>query len=124
MSVRLKPNGLGRNIMDLSWPREGNKLGEGVVISPNDGMEYYVAFEPCEMTSDEYFRVAIFRCGRRCWISKSDWDYAFKHMSVRHEDHPMMVLSFGGRYFVERCLTFGGKTIRSSRVISFSRLLT
>ena len=33
---------------------------------------------------------------------------AYKHVSVRCEDHRLQVIEFGGRFFVERCLTFGG----------------
>ena len=108
MTVRLKPNGSGRIIINLSWPRSDWELGDGWVLSPNQGMKNWVEFEQCTMTTDRFFRVALYRNGRKCWISKADWDYAFKHCSVRPEDHPFMVVSFGGRYFVEKCLTFGG----------------
>ena len=45
MTVRLKPNGNARIILDLSAPH-GPKLGEGVACSPNQGMENYEEFEP------------------------------------------------------------------------------
>jgi hypothetical protein len=33
---------------------------------------------------------------------------AYEHVSVRCEDHRSEVIEFGGRFFVECCLTFGG----------------
>jgi hypothetical protein len=33
---------------------------------------------------------------------------AYKHLSVCCEDHRLQVIEFGGRFFIERCLTFGG----------------
>jgi len=41
-------------------------------------------------------------------LCKADWDMAYKHVSVRPEDHRLQVVEFGGRWFIERCLTFGG----------------
>ena len=41
-------------------------------------------------------------------MCKADWDMAYKHVSVRPVDHRLQVIEFGGRFFVERCLTFGG----------------
>ena len=36
-------------------------------------------------------------------------DMAYKHVSVRWEDHKLQVVEFCGRYFIEKCLTFGGE---------------
>ena len=33
---------------------------------------------------------------------------AYKHVSVRCADHHLQVVEFGGRFFIERCLTFEG----------------
>ena len=33
---------------------------------------------------------------------------AYKHVSVCWADHHLQVIEFGGRYFIEKCLTFGG----------------
>ena len=107
MTVRLKPNGNARIIMDLSAPH-GPKLGGGEACSPNEGMSEFVEFEPVTMAGDAAWRRCMHRAGRPCWFCKADWDMAYKHVSVRSSDHRLQVVEFGGRYFVERCLTFGG----------------
>ena len=108
MTVRLKPNGTARIIIDLGWPR-GKLfiLGNSVPISPNASMEGLVNFEKVTMTSDRFFQLALYRSGKEALITNADWDFAFKHCSVRPEDHHLMLVNFGGRYFVKKCLTFG-----------------
>ena len=103
MTVRLKPNGNARIIMYLSAPH-GPKLGQGEACSPNEGMKEYNEFEPVTMA----WRRCMHRAGRPSWFCKADWDMAYKHVSVRCEDHRLQVVEFVGRYFVEKCLTFGG----------------
>ena len=49
MTVRLKPNGAARIIMDLSWPHE-RALGDGKAISVNAGMSDWESFEDTKMT--------------------------------------------------------------------------
>ena len=66
LTLRLKPNGSARQIMDLSWPRDEHKIGEGWVLSPNKGMGNWVEFEKCTMTSDRFFRIALYRHGVKC----------------------------------------------------------
>ena len=107
MTVRLKPNGSARIIIDLSHPH-GPKLGGGEACSPNAGMAEYEEFEPCTMTGDVKWRKCLYRAGRPCEMCKADWDMAYKHVSVRPADHRLQVIEFGGRFFVEKCLTFGG----------------
>ena len=46
--------------------------------------------------------------GRPCEMIKADWDIAYKHVSVCWVDHHLQVIEYGGRYFIEKCLTFGG----------------
>ena len=62
----------------------------------------------CTMAGDVAWRRCLYRAGQPCEICKADWDMAYKHVSVRCEDHRLQVVEFGGRYFIERCLTFGG----------------
>ena len=107
MTVRLKPNGNARIIMDLSAPH-GPKLGEGEACSPNIGMTDYEEFEPVTMAGNIAWRNCMHRAGRPSMMCKADWDMAYKHVSVRSEDHRLQVVEFGGRFFVEKCLTFGG----------------
>ena len=55
MTVRLKPNGRARIIMDLSYPHNVT-LGKGRVCSPNMGMANYEEFEPVCMAGDVQWR--------------------------------------------------------------------
>ena len=55
MTVRFRPNGAARIIMNLSWPHEG-KLGDGKTISVNAGMSDWESFEDTKMTSDSQWR--------------------------------------------------------------------
>ena len=107
MMVTFKANGSARIIMDLSWPR-GIKLGEGKACSPNEGMRNFKEFEEVQMTTDKKFRKAIFWAGWPVEMLKTDWSIAYKHIAVLMRDHRFQLVEFGGRYFVELCLTFGG----------------
>ena len=119
IDTRPKPNGAIRIIINMSDPhtkiydkelkcmREA-RVGDGVALSPNMGQSDWLDFEPCLMSSSADFRMAMFCCGHRCRFCKSDWSHAYKHVPVRCEDWGMQCLKFGGRYFVETALTFGG----------------
>ena len=118
MDVRLKANGSARIIIDMSAPRPRvwtaggmsrmARLGDGKALSPNAGMEGWKEFEECTMSSDRDFRKALYICGHGARMSKNDWAHAYKHVPVRKEDWAMQVLKFGGRFFVEKALSFGG----------------
>ena len=105
--VRLKPNGAARIIMDLSYPHD-QELGNGVPCSPNEGMKNFKEFEEVQMTTDKKFRKAMFWSGWPAEVMKTDWCIAYKHISVHRSDHHLQLVEFGGRFFLERCLTFGG----------------
>ena len=77
MTVRLKPNGAARIIMNLSWPHDG-KLGDGRPISVNKGMAEWEEFEETKMTSDYKWRECLYRAGCPCSMVKSDWNAAYK----------------------------------------------
>ena len=119
IDVRPKPNGGVRIIIDLSFPRYNTwkedgkwrtvQVGDGKVLSPNAGMELWKEIEECSMSTDKDFRQALYICGRNAKMSKNDWAHAYKHVPVRREDWGMQVLKYGGKYFVEKALTFGGK---------------
>ena len=93
--------------MDLSYPHK-IMLGRGEVCSPNEGMANFLEFEPVTMSSDCRWRSKMYREGGPCEMVKADWDMAYKHVSVRCADHHLQVVEFCGRFFIERCLTFGG----------------
>ena len=77
MTVRLKPNGAARIIVNLSWPHEG-RLGDGRPISVNEGMAEWEAFEDTKMTSDYRWRECLYRAGCPCSMVKNDWNAAYK----------------------------------------------
>jgi hypothetical protein len=70
-------------------------------------MENYEEFEPVSMAGDVQWRRYMSRAGRPAEFSKAYWDMAYKHVSIRWEDHPLQVVEIGGHYFVEKFLTFG-----------------
>ena len=118
LDIRPKPNGGVRIIIDMSFPRyrkwedEGKwrrvRIGDGKVLSPNAGMELWKEVEECTMSTDKDFRKALYMCGRNAKMAKNDWAHAYKHIPVRREDLGMQVIKYGGRFFVEKALTFGG----------------
>ena len=71
-------------------------------------MDEYLEFEPITMAGDVAWRKCMHWAGRPCSFCKADWDMAYKHVSVRSADHRLQVVEFGGRFFIEKCLTFGG----------------
>ena len=70
-------------------------------------MENDLEFEPVYMAGDVQRRRYMYGAGKLVEFLKVDWDMAYKHVSVRCEDHPLQAVEFGGNYFVEKCLTFG-----------------
>ena len=86
MTVRLKPNGSAKIIMDMSWPHhppeENFCLGSGKLLSPNQGMRDWLEFETCTVTIHKAWTLALYRNGQRALMCKSDWDFAYKHISV------------------------------------------
>ena len=111
MTVREKSNGRARIIMDLSSPRPGSvnsKLLKDKLV-------------PAVMSGITGVVEALNRVGRNSWFSKSDWSDAYKHLAVTRKDRSVQWFELKGRYFVEKCLTFGskaspGKYARTARV--------
>ena len=60
------------------------------------------------MTTDAKFRRAIYWSGWPVEVMKTDWIIAYKHVSVHELEHRFQLVEFGGRFFVELALTFGG----------------
>ena len=60
------------------------------------------------MTSDAHFRRAMHWAGRPVMMMKADWSVAYKHVSVANCDHRFQLVEFGGPFFVETALAFGG----------------
>jgi len=63
---------------------------------------------PTKMSSTTAWLRVLNQAGAGCWISKTDWADAYKQFPVHREDLPLQWFEWGGRYFVELCLIFGG----------------
>jgi hypothetical protein len=94
--VRPKPNGSVRVILNLSAP-EGRSVNDGI------NKEEF----PAKMSSTTAWLKVLDTAGRGCWITKTDWANAYKHICVREEDLDLQWFSWGGKFFKELCLIFG-----------------
>jgi len=94
--VRPKPNGSARIILNLSAPK-GKSVNDG--INSDDF--------PATMSSTTAWLQVLYKAGRNCWISKTDWSDAYKHFAVRQEDTDLQWFEWGGRFFKELDLIFG-----------------
>ena len=55
-------------------------------------MENDLEFEPVYMAGDVQRRRYMYGAGKLVEFLKVDWDMAYKHVSVRCEDHPLQAL--------------------------------
>jgi hypothetical protein len=94
--IREKPDGTVRIILNLSSP-DGLSVNEGIDID-----EF-----PATMSSTEAWLTVLHRAGRSCWISKTDWADAYKHVAVRREDQKLQWFQWCGMFFKELMLIFG-----------------
>jgi len=97
--VRPKPNGSARIILNLSAPK-GSSVNEGI-----DSAEF-----PATMSSTEAWLKVLHKAGRNCWICKTDWSDAYKHFAVREQDTDLQWFAWGGKFFKELALIFGGSS--------------
>ena len=94
--TRPKPTGAVRIILNLSAPA-GDAVNEGI-----DNSRF-----PAVMSSTTKWLKALWIAGKRCWISKVDWSFAYKHCAVRPEDLSLQWFRWLGKNFCELCLIFG-----------------
>jgi hypothetical protein len=97
--VRPKPNGTARIILNLSAPK-GSSVNDGI-----DKDEF-----PATMSSTTAWLEVLYKAGRNCWICKTDWSAAYKHFAVTERDTDLQWFSWGGKYFKELALIFGGSS--------------
>jgi len=97
--TRPKPNGSVRIILNLSAP-EGFSVNEGIDIDQF----------PATMSSTEAWLRVLNKAGKGCWIAKTDWANAYKHLVVHEEDTDLQWFQWGGKFFKELCLIFGGSS--------------
>ena len=94
--VRPKPNGSVRVILNLSAPK-GRSVNDGI-----NKLEF-----PAKMSSTAAWLQVLNAAGKGCWIAKTDWAAAYKHICVRTEDLKLQWFSWAGKFFKELCLVFG-----------------
>jgi hypothetical protein len=94
--TREKPDGTVRIILNLSSP-EGLSVNEGI---NNDDF-------PATMSSTDAWLRVLNKAGKGCWISKTDWADAYKHVAVKKRDQDLQWFEWCGRYFKELMLIFG-----------------
>jgi hypothetical protein len=94
--TRQKPDGTVRIILNLSAPK-GLSVNDGI---DNDNF-------PAVMSSTEAWVNVLNKAGRGCWISKTDWADAYKHVTVRRQDTNLQWFEWAGKFFKELCLIFG-----------------
>jgi hypothetical protein len=95
--TRPKPNGSVRVILNLSAPK-GFSVNEGI-----DTDEF-----PAVMSSTEAWLKVINKAGKNCNISKVDFADAYKHIANAPEDTDLQWFEWGGMFFKELCLIYGG----------------
>ena len=94
--TRPKPNGGTRIILNLSAPKK-RSVNDGI-----DSNEF-----PTKMSSTTEWLRVLHRTGRNCWILKTDFADAYKHVAVRLEDVNLQWFEWLGMGFAELCLIFG-----------------
>jgi hypothetical protein len=96
MMTRTKPDGSVRIILNLSAPK-GLSVNDGI-----DSDEF-----PAKMSSTDQWLAVLNNAGIDCWMSKTDWADAYKHIPVREEDKDLQWFHWGGKFFREDRLVFG-----------------
>lgn len=105
MSVRLKPNGKARIIVDMSHPHLDTDKNPHIPASVNSGIRKERF--PATMADTRDVLNLLYWVGSKASICKADWNNAYKHIFVRKEDLHLQFLQLGGRFFMERALVFG-----------------
>jgi len=87
--TRPKPNGSVRIILNLSAP---------VGCSVNEGID--IEDFPATMSSTEAWLRVLNKAGKKCWIKKTDWANAYKHLVVAEQDTDLCTMvPVGGEIF-------------------------
>ena len=104
ISAKPKPKGKIRICNDLSAPHD-IEPNLGLPSSVNSGIDKSLLSTKMSRTEDICLRIYRFGCPAEA--AKCDWNDAYKHISVTHEDRRLQTFTFGGRHFIEKSLTFG-----------------
>ena len=108
-SVVIKMTGAARICVDMSWPHTPKCVVDltstSVPASVNAGID--ITKFPVKMVNTKHVLTRCLMAGSNSWLAKHDWADAYKHVPIRSEDHHLQVISIGGRYFLDRTVTFG-----------------
>ena len=111
MSVKPKPNGALRIIVNMSSPRDRDSHVPAWLWSPDLPGSVNSSIDPedyqTKMSSLRIFVKMLFNSGQGCVVFKIDWSDAYKHIKICNSDLPLQIIQFGGKYFVETRLVFG-----------------
>ena len=107
LGVQPKPGGKIRLVLDLSAPHGVDK-NSTLPNSVNMGIDSEEL--STNMSSLKQVCERIWKFGYPAEFCKSDYNSAYKHVAVKHEDRHLQVFEFCGRYFIESQLTFGSKS--------------
>lgn len=114
MSVKPKPDGALRIIVDMSSPRDRDPHVPAWLWSPLLPGSVNAGIDPAayqtKMSSLRIFVRMLYNSGQGSVVFKIDWSDAYKHIKVRESDLPLQVIQFGGKYFVETRLVFGASS--------------
>ena len=98
LTTHVKPNGLVRLILDLSYPHNKEiELGMGIPCSVNK--EISTDRFKTEMTSTPLWLKSMRHGGVGALLSKLDWESSYKHVHVRKEDLKLQVFKFCNKFF-------------------------
>lgn len=90
-----------RIIIDLSFPA-GQAVNNGIDITSIFGQDStYVLPSINDLTSK------IVQYGQGCWMWKADLSRAYRQLRVDPLDCPLLGLKVDGRYYIDRCPSFG-----------------
>ena len=95
--VRLKETGKARIILNMS---------KGEPFDVNGGMNCDGRFR-VTMSSTKRWARALRSAGRGAWLTKIDWEAAYKNIKVLPSDIRLQFFKWGGRWFAETNLVFG-----------------
>ena len=94
--TRVKPDSSVRIILNLSAPK-GRSVNDGI-----NAKKF-----PAVMSSTLAWLTVMNLAGRGCWLTKTDFADAYKHVVVRAADTDLQWFQWAGKYFKELCLIFG-----------------
>ena len=95
-----------RVIMDLSWPKGGGAVNDGI-----SDVTYIDGPATVTLPTAEYMVQRILELGPGAWLYKTDLARGYRQLRVDPLDWPLLGFRYRGQYFMDICPPFG---LRSS----------